>query len=213
MAAHPDQDLLSAKGGRGFPYCAFMDASGEVLYEARPDSADSVKTALEMATLLVSMRAKAAADPKDATSAAAAKIIAALGCSQRQPATSPEELDKLIGTKGLDPKIVQAYSGWAFEAKLQKVFQTARSKEDVESGCYKLFKDAKGKVGEGRMAFAVAIYAAGGAVTAGDASVAKAAIVIARKELPGLPEGQQMQIATQIKAIEDGLAEIQKDGK
>jgi hypothetical protein len=213
VAAHPDQDLLAAKGGRGFPYCAFMDAAGNVLYEAPPNSADSVKTALEMATLLVSMRAKAAADPKDATSVAAAKIIAALGCSQRKPETSPEELDKLIGTKGLDPKIVEAYSGWAFEAKLQKVFQTAKSKEDVESGCYKLFKGAKGKVGEGRMAFAVSIYAAGGAVTAGDASVGRAALVIVRKEMSVYPEQQQMQIATQIKAIEDGLAEIQKDGK
>jgi hypothetical protein len=213
VEGHPDQDLLSAKGGRGFPYCAFMDATGNVLYEARPDSAESVKNALNMATLLVSMRAKAAADPKDAASAAAASILAAMGCKQRAPSSSPEELDKLIKTKGLDPIITEAYGVWALEFKVQQVFQNAKSKDDVEEGCYKLFKEAKGEVGTGRMAFAVSIYAAGGAATAGDAAVGKAAIAIARKGLADFPEAQQMQIAAELKKIEDRLAALPKDEK
>ena len=190
-----------------------MDANGNVLYEVRPESAETVSGALKMANLLVAMRARAAADVSDAAAAASAKIIAAMGCSQRQPETTQEELDKLVQVKGVEKEIVEKYQSWAFEHKLQTVFQSARSQEDVEDGCYKLFKAAKGQVGTGRAAFAAAFYCAGGALRAGDASITKAALVIVKKEMMSFPEGYQVPLATKIKEMEGKLAELSKDEK
>lgn len=48
----PDQGLLSEKGGRGFPFCGFMDAKGRMIFETRPGSAEGFKAAHEKAVRL-----------------------------------------------------------------------------------------------------------------------------------------------------------------
>lgn len=62
---HPDQGLLQAKGGRGFPYVVMMDSGGEVLTTFRPNAAADVQSAAAKAQDFVSAREASTKNPKD----------------------------------------------------------------------------------------------------------------------------------------------------
>lgn len=52
----PEDDMLSKKGGRGFPYCIVMDQEGKILTEARPSEEAAFSKAIRPATLLMDAR-------------------------------------------------------------------------------------------------------------------------------------------------------------
>lgn len=147
----PDQGLLSEKGGNGFPYVIFMDASGAVLTDRMwPDSKESVMKAYEQAQQrageIAELRAKVAKDPDNAVAAAELKMQLAMMYAM---SFNSEEATQLLQTEGIDKNLRDRFRNWSAAQQISKVLAAAskpglsreQAMQEVQNGCYKLLKD------------------------------------------------------------------------
>lgn len=136
MSSKPDQGMLSKKGGRGFPYCIFMDGEGKVLKEVRPDTESAFRAGMQPVKLLVHWR-------KQATeSAGNAKKTATHNLQLLEAVFTPDEgrfaaLSIIAKTPGVDPEVRKMYESLVARWPVQKAFDQyakaageARNKRD-----------------------------------------------------------------------------------
>lgn len=182
----PDQELLEAKGGDGFPYMIFMDSSGAVLTDRIwPEDEAAVNTALEgarkTATELQALRLKVSQNPGDAAASAALEIQLTL---HRAGTSTDEELEKLARTPGLEPatlaKLTTHLNRKNILAAQRKAMEGAETQEDfihrIETAMYECIKkDVLLPAGD---EMAQMLYFAGfeGALRAKDTALAKKAL-------------------------------------
>ncbi len=124
MATVPDQGLLNQKGGSSFPFCAFFDAQGDVLFEVNPKSRDDFDRGLKAAQLLIALRKKARDDPKDLASQAGAQLLDAIGRRQRKSVPRKKKKD-LAATPELDPEALAIFERCEFEADFLEVLRNS----------------------------------------------------------------------------------------
>jgi hypothetical protein len=146
----PDQDLLEAKGGDGFPYMIFMDSSGAVLTDRIwPEGEEDVKTAYADAmTKKAAIDALRAAVEKNANDPVARANLALKLALHRVTDTSDADLDALAKTPGLDAAILGEYKVHQVRKSIMNAQKTAmesaKSQEEfmanIESAMYGLAK-------------------------------------------------------------------------
>lgn len=115
---HPDQGMLQAKGGRGFPYFVIMDSAGEVLTTLRPSTQEALKTAGTKAADFAAVAKAAAAKPDDAD-ANARLIIAKLG--MKEDAAQRAKLDELVKGK-ISAETRKAYESFVAGEQIKGFF-------------------------------------------------------------------------------------------
>ena len=201
----PDQDLLSAKGGRGFPYCTIMNADGEVIWEVRPTSREVLQEGLANAKQLQTLKDRLAETPDDAGLAASVELMTALGSQQRQTKPMPE-LEELAKVEGIDEAVKTRFTTWLegkkFEERLQGVMQKAKSAEEVGESFLALYKEGVRPPGDSQASLMYWYYCSLGAVNAQDKEAALACI----GELEELAEGDERlgeMVADLKKQVED----------
>ncbi|MGE3166464.1 MAG: hypothetical protein AB7O52_16310 [Planctomycetota bacterium] len=100
-----DDDLLGRKGGRGFPYCVFMDAEGKVLKEVRPTNEKAFLGGMSPFRLLAQAQAAAAKSNSEV-----ARIDLALIEAVNNPKKDAfEALGRQAETAGVNPEIKQLF--------------------------------------------------------------------------------------------------------
>ena len=163
----PDQGLLQEKGGRGFPYCALMNADGEVVWEERPSEREAWDEALSQAQRLHELRISAEADPDNAALAANVALLDAMGRDQR-PKPELEELDRAAETEGVAEDIVAMYRPWrTTEEFMRSIYAQS---EDNGASAFALFLAGKKPTGESDgLVFSFYRAALEGAIAAEDA--------------------------------------------
>lgn len=161
-------------GGRGFPYCAFLDAEGKVLWEARPTDAETFKKGLASATKLAAMNAEAKKNPSRPELAANALFFSLEGYGQR---TKPglDELDRAAATKGLDPKYLESYRAARPGMVFDDAFSKATDEKNGDGGktLYQLWKKGEGVDKNDRRYVAQCYYGTRGAIASGAKADAK----------------------------------------
>ena len=163
----PDQGLLGKKGGRGFPFCAIMDASGEVLWEANPQSKKSMTEAMENAKLLQSLWKQQMKNPEDAGLKASVTIMIQLGWQQRgQPKRAV--LEAAAKVEGIDAKVLAVFNKWRINDDFQQAFRA----EDGGTIVYKMFKAGKTPEKGTGTSLIFGYYGAKGAIKAKDVAAA-----------------------------------------
>lgn len=106
----PDQDLLPAMGGRGWPYFVVLDdrgtriVPGPSLPQFRPMDETTTAAALAGAKELIALRRSVAAAPQDAIAAAHLTMLEALLI---EGARDEARLAAAIAVPGVDPALVQ----------------------------------------------------------------------------------------------------------
>ncbi len=181
----PDQDLLTAKGGSGFPTSFFFDPeTGAVLNDwFAPSSADAVREVMKKAKAksdeLTSLRKDAEARPDDKPLQAELKIRLAM---MRAGDTSIEELAELAKTPGLDEGLLKEFEGWFGAMRVEKLLgkaQMAETREEFEEqireGFHKLLKEGVRLDYEHQNAQFYYAYAFHGSVDAEDHATAQKA--------------------------------------
>jgi hypothetical protein len=206
----PDQDLMGAKGGTGFPTLFFMEPeTGAVLNEWWwPEDEDTVREALKKATEkakgVQTLVAEAAKKPEDKALQAKLQIKLAM---MHAASMSLEELRELSKTKGLDPEVKAEFDEWYAGALVQRELDAAQQKAEsrkeftdlASAGFYKLLKDGvrlPAKHENAQMFYDLGLT---GAVAAGDAASAKAAFD-GLSEALGLIAEQNPTVADKVKA-------------
>lgn len=200
----PDQGLLRPKGGRGFPYCTIMDASGEVVWEVRPTSKEALDEAFANATQLVSWREKLAKTPDDAAISANVALLDALGRQQRE-APSVADLDKHAQAKGVDPNLRKRFDAWRGEKIIQQAMNAAR--EDGGKAVYELYKAGTTLAAGNRMELSFLMAAARGAIAAKDKETATKA-VDALEKVTGQNERVQARMKEEAAKMRAQIAEL-----
>lgn len=171
----PDQGLLSEKGGRGFPYCAIMNADGEVIWEVRPTSREVLRTGLADARMLQDLKDRLAEKPEDAALAASVEVFAAMGCQQRET-KSVEALEKLAATEGLDAKVAERFGSWMaakrFDDKIAELGRNTDSQEEYQKKILALYEEGTRPPEGANRAISFWIYTVYGAIAEGKKEIA-----------------------------------------
>ena len=174
----PDQGLLSAKGGTGFPTCFFLDpATGAVLNEwFSPVDADAVRKVMGQAQArsdeLTSLRKDAEARPDDkALQASFAMKLAMMHAGEH----TLEELAELAKTAGVDAQLVAEFDAWFGGRRVEAVVTAAQQVETreeyenkVRAGFHKLLQEGVRLAPEHDNAQFYYSYGFRGAIEAGD---------------------------------------------
>ncbi|MCB9831577.1 MAG: hypothetical protein H6807_03810 [Planctomycetes bacterium] len=177
-------------GGRGFPYCCFITAEGEVVYEARPTTELEFKTGLANAQLLVKLRAKAKEKPDDAALKASITILDALGHGQRQNGPSLEEVDAAAKVEGVDERVLGQYRTWKKNQVVSQAMRKAR--EDGGVAVYEMWKKGEGPDAGSPVELGFHYYAVLGAVKAGQKADAETILAALEKIIAAADLGDQM---------------------
>lgn len=171
MKDAPDQGLLAEKGGRGFPYCTIMDASGDVVWEARPSSQAAFDGAVKHAKQLVSLKAELAKSPDDAGLKASVALLDGMGREQRQGPT-PAALSEHVKVKGVDASVVAQFKSWRIGAEIMGALRG----RDGSTKIYKMYKAGTKIPASFAYPQFYYMYAARGAIAKKDRKVAMEAI-------------------------------------
>lgn len=127
----PDQGMLAQKGGRGFPYCIFMDSTGKVLKEARPSDKDSFTAAMKPITLLTSMRALVAKSGNGSKGKANRQNLALIEAVFDPKERQFKQLNKFAKKKSLNEEIRTMYLGmvetWPIRKEVEKANKALES--------------------------------------------------------------------------------------
>lgn len=186
LADSPDQDLLSEKGGTGFPTLFFMEPdTGAVLNDWwSPRDEKTVRAMLAKATaqaeLLTRLIGAAREKPDDAGAQASARIMRAMVKLEEIPV---EELEKLRATEGLDAEVRAQFDAWIAGKKVASVQESAGEKAEsreeyiglMETGFYDLLKEGVRLPSDHASAQMYYDLGLNGAVARGDAEIGKVA--------------------------------------
>ena len=118
----PDEGMLQEKGGRGFPYCIFMDADGKVLKEARPSDEASFTVAMHPVSLLLSARKNGNKTKKSRYNLALMEAI----FDPKEDAF--EELKKVSTKKGVKEEIRTLFDGMIATWPVRKAYDAHQAK-------------------------------------------------------------------------------------
>jgi hypothetical protein len=222
VADTPDQDVLSAKGGNGFPTLFFMEPeTGAVLNEWWwPEDEKTVREALAKATekageLKQLLRAAEKA-PEDKKVQATLKLRLAMMCADGSPSLT--ELAELAQTEGLDPALKTEFAAWLAGRRVQEALETASKKATkrsefnslAEEAFYGLLKDGVRLAPEHDMAQMFYDLGLNGAVAKGDREVAQAAFAGLEQSLKLVLESRPDAEADINKAIDEAKARLKK---
>lgn len=210
----PDQDLLSEKGGNGFPYLVLMDSEGVVLARRfRPTSADAMKSELkaaaEVKAELDAMRKKAEKNPRDKKLQAELAIELALRFA---PQHSMEELKALSMVEGLDEDLVSRFNSWYAEKRFNDAYAAAvggdGSRDEklaaLGESMLGLFKEGVRLPADSDMAAYYYDYAVSGAISAKDEESARACFILWKECMDHMAE-QMPQYAEDIQSSIDEM--------
>ena len=179
----PDQGLLQSKGGRGFPYCALLDESGEVLWEVRPTSREVLREGLERASWLHELRARARAAPDDEALAASVELLDALGREQRAPVPL-ERLEALLAREGLDARVRAAGEGrialMRYDQRVKAALSESRRPLAQARAFFGLYREGLRPPPGSRTAITFWVQSTRGAVDAQDVAAARACLAEVR---------------------------------
>lgn len=209
-----EDDLLEAKGGRGFPYCVLMNEKGEVVWEVRPDSEEEFTKGVEKATRLVGLQKKLAASPNDKGLEASVMLMEASGRNQREapPLAKLQEWSKV---EGVAPEAKTMAMGLIAKTRIRKAMQV-QSREEAIENMYALMKEGVTPPEDagGQIILNFYGFAAMGAVEAKDVARAKKAVAGFAAGVKTLPPRFQERLGAEVeklekmvKSLEDGAAE------
>lgn len=121
----PDKGMLEKKGGRGFPHCVVMDATGKVLKEIRPSDEASFMGGMKPISLL--MRARAEVSKATGRSG---KKTAEMNLQLMEAVFEPNEedfkaLSKIAKKKRVDEEIAAAFKAMVYTWPVRKECEKA----------------------------------------------------------------------------------------
>jgi hypothetical protein len=154
-------------GGRGFPYCTFINAEGEVVWEQRPSAADAFNAGLASAQKLVALKAELKNKPDDKVLAANVALLDLSGRGQR-PKPSMDEIAVHAKVPGVDPELVAKFEGMRKGETIGAAMQKYR--EDKGAAVYKLYQSKMLPDAGSPSLIGYYRYAAEGALEAGQAA-------------------------------------------
>jgi len=201
-------DLLTEKGGTGFPHLAFLDASGEVIAEHNgPRTVPAFRKMLAKAKRIVELRAKAAAGDK---AARIDLLILETSLGKRELA----DLKDLLEEEGLEPDEAQkaALLGLETDESVREIaedFQRAkddRTRARVRQELVAVFRGGGRPHGDMEQEYFWALLLMEG-VESGDRELLRAAIEGAKPLAAESPN-----VANALSNAEKKLGELEKSG-
>jgi hypothetical protein len=174
--------MLQPMGGRGFPYCTFINADGVVIWEARPASADAFKDGLANAKKLAAMQAELVKNPNDKVLAANIALLDVSGRGQR-PKPSMDELAEHASVKGADPELVAKFEAMKHDETIKQAM--GKYRDDKGKATYLLYKSGVKPAEGASTLIGYYRYAAEGAVESGQADDARKLIELFRESGKG----------------------------
>ncbi len=120
--------MLQKKGGRGFPYCVFMDSEGTVLKELRPSDEASFRSGMKPVGLLVSARSAVAKKSNKKNKGNLALIEAVFDPNEEDFKT----LSKFASKKSAKKEIVALFNAMVETWPIRKAIDGLKGKERDE---------------------------------------------------------------------------------
>ncbi len=202
-----DPDLFGKMGGRGFPYVTLVSADGEVVWEIHLSDKAGFGEALGHARLLMELKSKAAAAPKDEGIAASFKVLDQLGRTQRKALLNEKEMAKLVSNGGVDARVVAYYKRLEIEKEAEKRIMAAFAKIRNDGGVAVLELFKKNEPIQEHMQVPFYFWAAKGAVKTKDAANAQRAFDLFIK-LGSKEEGFIKQAKSEISTLKEEIKKI-----
>lgn len=202
VEADPHQGLLQEKGGRGFPYLAFMDADGNVLAKQGERSVEGFEKTLKTIKDFFALENKAAGGDQ---AAGVDALIAGLELGRYDAEKATEMMGKLGKIPADKKKVID---GMLVNLEVDAVVATVRTKEQAaEAGKKLLAMEKEGRVPTGRSArtFYSLILEAHAAEK--DAKAYEKTLDVLKELLKG-----ERNAARMLKGYEDTLEKLKGDG-
>jgi len=200
VEADPYQGLLQEKGGRGFPYLAFLDAEGNVIAKQGDRSVEGFEKTLATITDFRALEKKAKAGDRAAGIDA---VIAGMELGAYDADQAKEKLAKL----GPIPKDKQAkIDGMLVNFEVDAMMAKVRTQQQAEEAGRKFAEmEKEGRVPTGRTAWNFYAVMLAAHEAAGDAEAYEKALGVFKSLVEGQPNAARM-----TKRFEDTLEKLKK---